>query len=456
MAKHRCRLRLMGPMLCCLAATSAGWAGQTNAKPAIKAGLPDGWRQSVEVPSVTAPDAPGLTLLAGATLKLSVEKGWLVVDRETLSGELEWKVVLARADNPKPPEVQVDKSKGNLELRYGNYFIRDNYGALRVLREPKTDKSPPWPQKALDPQRTARGSVGQDVHLTAWESGDWVWAESGLRGGLSDVWVRLNHKELWDGNGFSSRGRLVYLFYGLARLQDEGDLLVAERAIPEMVEHAIAAKKLRKEMGDKPAPALVTREWFNTPAELSLDKLHGKIVLVDFWGKWCEPCVEKLPRLEALHQKYKGRGLQVIGIHSINDSESVGEFLKDKKITFAVAVDKGETAQRYAVQTWPTYFLIDKAGKVVWGFSSDLPPESKIEELLGQSNPVPKKPPRHSSTLPFPKSARDFTVQPEETLQLGNIVHDGPDCVNRIAAKKVALSIPREELTMGRLFCPRS
>jgi thiol-disulfide isomerase/thioredoxin len=391
MAIHRFRFSLMVPMLCCLAATSAGLAGQNSAKPAIKGGLPEGWTQSVEVPSVKAEDATGVTLLTAATLKLSVEKGWLVVDRETPTGELEWKVVLARADNPRPPEVQLDKSKGTLELSYGTYFIRDNFGSLRVLRESKTDKSPPWPQKALDPQRMALGSGGQNVHLSAWESGDWVWAESGLRGGLSDVWVRLNHKELVEArHGFSSRGRLVYMFFGLARLQDEGDLLVAERAIPDMVELALAAKKLRKEMGDKPAPALVTREWFNTPAELSIDKLHGKIVLVDFWGKWCGPCVEKLPRLEALHHKYKDRGLQVIGIHSVNDSDSVGEFLKDKKITFAVAVDKGETAKRYAVQTWPTYFLIDKAGKVVWGFSSDLPAESKIEELLRQTNPVPK------------------------------------------------------------------
>ena len=86
--------------------------------------------------------------------------------------------------------------------------------------------------------------------------------------------------------------------------------------------------------------------------------------------------------MEALHQKYKVRGLEVIGVHSANESEDVGEFLKEKKITFAVAVDKGETAKRYAIETWPTYFLIDKAGRVVWGFSSALPPESQIEELL--------------------------------------------------------------------------
>ena len=228
-------------VVCCLVALRATPADETGpkSKPAERtAGLPGDFIQTVEVPAVK--DKAGETLLTGAKLRLSVEQGWLVVRRETPAGDLEWQVVLARADDPKPPEVQVDKSKGTLELRYGTYFIRDNFGALRVFREPKTDRSLPWPQKPLDPQRTSRGSAGGGgVQLSGWESGDWYWGASGLPGGLSDVWVRLNHKELvGNGFGFSSRGRLVYMFHGHARMQDEGDLLVAERALPDGVENA--------------------------------------------------------------------------------------------------------------------------------------------------------------------------------------------------------------------------
>jgi hypothetical protein len=47
-----------------------------------------------------------------------------------------------------------------------------------------------------------------------------------------------------------------------------------------------------------------------------------------------------------------------------------------------VMIDRGETAKRYVVDAWPTYFLIDKTGKVVWGFVHDPPALSQIQELL--------------------------------------------------------------------------
>lgn len=77
-------------------------------------------------------------------------------------------------------------------------------------------------------------------------------------------------------------------------------------------------------------------------------------MLIDFWGTWCSPCVAKLPRTEELHQKFKDRGLVVIGVHSSNGGEKLAEFLREKKVTFPVAHDSGETAERYAVEAWPT------------------------------------------------------------------------------------------------------
>jgi thiol-disulfide isomerase/thioredoxin len=165
-------------------------------------------------------------------------------------------------------------------------------------------------------------------------------------------------------------------------VQDEGDLLVAELTSMPEVEHALLVKKIRKEIGTKPAPALAARQWLNAPGGLDLDKLRGKVVLLDFWGTWCGPCVAKLPRTEELHQKYKDRGLVVIGVHSENGGEKVADFLKEKEYTFPVAIDTGDTAARYAIEAWPTYFLIDKAGKVAWGFEHNPPKEDRIEELL--------------------------------------------------------------------------
>ena len=145
---------------------------------------------------------------------------------------------------------------------------------------------------------------------------------------------------------------------------------------------ATPAKALPSDWVGKPAPALVTGDLFNGPAELSLDKLRGKVVLLNFSLTSCPVCVKKLPRLEAIHDKYKDEGLVVIGIHPAEESEGMGDWLKDRDVTYPIAVDKGDTASRYAINEWPTYFLIDQAGKVVWGLTKEPPTDMQIEVLL--------------------------------------------------------------------------
>jgi thiol-disulfide isomerase/thioredoxin len=142
------------------------------------------------------------------------------------------------------------------------------------------------------------------------------------------------------------------------------------------------AKPRPSDWAGKPAPALVTGELFNGPAELSLDKLRGKVVLVNFWITSCPVCVKKLPRLEALHNKYKDGGLVVIGIHPDEERDGMGDWLKDRHVTYPIAIDKGDTLSRYAINEWPTYFLIDQAGNIVWGLTKEPPTDKQIEELL--------------------------------------------------------------------------
>jgi thiol-disulfide isomerase/thioredoxin len=108
----------------------------------------------------------------------------------------------------------------------------------------------------------------------------------------------------------------------------------------------------------------------------------GKVVLLDFWGVWCQPCVEKLPVVERLARKYRDRGLAVIAVHTKQDAEKIGEFLAKQPLAVPVAVDTGETARRYGVQAFPSYVLIDRAGNVVAAPSNSPPKEAKIEELL--------------------------------------------------------------------------
>jgi thiol-disulfide isomerase/thioredoxin len=120
-----------------------------------------------------------------------------------------------------------------------------------------------------------------------------------------------------------------------------------------------------------------------------LSGLKGKVVLLDFWASWCDPCMRSLPETEALYQKWKGRGLAVYGINIERDEGNAAEAVKSLGLTFpvliAMADDQGrhdfEARQMkdYQVHAVPALFLIDKKGVVQrWG-SVD---EKELERLL--------------------------------------------------------------------------
>ena len=89
--------------------------------------------------------------------------------------------------------------------------------------------------------------------------------------------------------------------------------------------------------------------------EVDLAKYKGKVVLLDFWGTWCGPCVEKLPKVQQFAEKYAGRDVVVIGIHSEQSGETCREFVEKNKYSFPMAIDSGKTSRgRGAVQPGQT------------------------------------------------------------------------------------------------------
>jgi thiol-disulfide isomerase/thioredoxin len=141
-------------------------------------------------------------------------------------------------------------------------------------------------------------------------------------------------------------------------------------------------KDFAKRYTGKAAPALDVSEWIGQP--VTLDKLQGKVVLLDFWGNWCIPCQKTLPHTQELYDKYKNEGLEVIGIHSLKDSEKAADFISRNKYSFRTGLDTDRTAKSYSVTGWPTYYLIDKQGRLAWGPEHSAPPEKLIESLLAE------------------------------------------------------------------------
>jgi len=118
--------------------------------------------------------------------------------------------------------------------------------------------------------------------------------------------------------------------------------------------------------------------------------LLGKVVIVDFWATWCEPCRQELPQLQKLHQKYGAQGLTIVGVSVDEKSDGLGDFLGKLGISFAVVHDpQHQVTGRFSPPRMPSSYVIDRGGVVRYvhaGFrASDVPElEKQVQELLAR------------------------------------------------------------------------
>lgn len=99
----------------------------------------------------------------------------------------------------------------------------------------------------------------------------------------------------------------------------------------------------------------------------SLDAYKGKWVLVNFWATWCPPCLEEIPDLIALHEKYSKTKLVVIGVAmDYRDPKQVIEFADSMFISYPIVLGTPKIAAQVGqVQGLPTTYLFNPEGKIV-------------------------------------------------------------------------------------------
>ncbi len=124
--------------------------------------------------------------------------------------------------------------------------------------------------------------------------------------------------------------------------------------------------------------------------EITLSRLKGKVVLLDFWATWCGPCRESIPHLIQLYKDYHENGFVLVGMDlDKGDVETVRRFVQSMNIPYPIIVTPDDVARSYKVSGIPATILIDKEGRIqerMAGFSSAIAERltRKVAELTSE------------------------------------------------------------------------
>lgn len=128
-----------------------------------------------------------------------------------------------------------------------------------------------------------------------------------------------------------------------------------------------------------------------TGDSVSLADQKGKVVLLNVWATWCHPCRDEIPELRAVHQRYRDRGLELIGVSvdASGNEEGIRQFMQEFQMAYPVWHDPDErVSTQFLVIGVPATFLIDRGGILRWRKTGPILPgdtslTNAIERALG-------------------------------------------------------------------------
>jgi len=161
----------------------------------------------------------------------------------------------------------------------------------------------------------------------------------------------------------------------------------------EKVRNSYLGKDAREELASRKAtmPGAVAPDFtLNDPDgnPVTLSSLRGQYVLVDFWASWCKPCRAGVPAMKELYAKYHDKGFEIIGVSDDNKHDAWKQAIEQDQTPWIHVVDEfpeenkpARVGALYGVHYIPSYFLLDKEGKVI-GKMNHEELEAKLAELL--------------------------------------------------------------------------
>jgi len=117
--------------------------------------------------------------------------------------------------------------------------------------------------------------------------------------------------------------------------------------------------------GEKPMAKDFTLERLNGPGSLKLSSLRGRVVVVNFWASWCEPCKREAPLFQSASERYRGR-IVFVGVDTTDFSGDGRRFLARYGVTYPNVRDRnGRVLAKYGGPPIPRTFVLSRSGRVV-------------------------------------------------------------------------------------------
>jgi cytochrome c biogenesis protein CcmG/thiol:disulfide interchange protein DsbE len=130
------------------------------------------------------------------------------------------------------------------------------------------------------------------------------------------------------------------------------------------ISEEVHAAAVKDEKDRKRAPNFALKDA--TGKTLKLSDYKGKVVLLNFWATWCDPCQEEIPWFIDFQQTYKDRDFAVVGASMDEDGwKEVMPFIQKHKINYRVVIATEQLSAKYGgVEALPTSFVIDRKGRI--------------------------------------------------------------------------------------------
>ncbi|WP_316817794.1 TlpA disulfide reductase family protein [Pedobacter nyackensis] len=178
-----------------------------------------------------------------------------------------------------------------------------------------------------------------------------------------------------------SLGRIQDLYYEINKLTINPGKPEYDFAAPDFLanfQHIVPEKTSSPVFGllSSSMPYFRLQVFANGTGWISTDDFKDKVVLLDFWEVWCGPCVESMPNIEGLFQKYKTKGLLVYGI--VNDTSNIVSskaFTKKRGFTLPMLAGSEHLMNSLKITGIPLYVLVDRTGKITFiseGYSNGI------------------------------------------------------------------------------------